>query len=129
VSAVSRIYEPDLAFINFAQAIHGKKLNGSVFQEISVDSEISCQIACVEDMRCLSYNFGATKEEGKFICQLSDSDRFTSYENSTRDVQMVYRGIQVIFFFKYIFTEIVSTELKVESLINVAFLVSCSFFK
>ena len=98
MSAVSRIYEPDLAFINFAQAIHGKKLNGSVFQEISVDSEISCQIACVEDMRCLSYNFGATKEEGKFICQLSDSDRFISYENFTRDVQMVHRGIQVIFF-------------------------------
>ena len=98
MSAVSRLYEPDLAFINFAQAIHGKKLNGNIFQEISVDSEISCQIACVEDMRCLSYNFGATKEESKFICQLSDSDRFTSYENFTRDVQMVYRGIQVIFF-------------------------------
>ena len=90
--------QPDLAFINFAQAIHGKKLNGSVFQEISVDSEISCQTACVGDIRCLSYNFGATKKEGKFICQLSDSDRFTSHENFTEDVEVVYRGIQVSFF-------------------------------
>ena len=98
MSAVSRIYEPDLAFINFAQAIQGKKLNGSVFQEISVDSEISCQTACVGDIRCLSYNFGATKKKGKFICQLSDSDRFTSHENFTEDVEVVYRGIQVSFF-------------------------------
>jgi len=98
VSAVSRLYEPDLAFINFAQAIHGKELNGSVFQEISVDSEIACQTACVGDIRCLSYNFGATKKKGKFICQLSDSDRFTSHENFTEDVEVVYRGIQVSFF-------------------------------
>ena len=121
VSAVSRLYEPDLAFINFAQAIHGKKLNGSVFQEISVDSEIACQTACVGDIRCLSNNFGATKKEGKFICQLSDSDRFTSHENFREDVEAVYRGIQASFFLKSIqyvkdiFTEIVSIELKVES--------------
>jgi len=94
VSAVSRIYDPDLVAINFAQAIQGKKLNGSVFQEISVDSEISCQTACVKHISCLSYNFGLAKEDGKFFCQLSDSDRFASHENFTEDVGVAYRGIQ-----------------------------------
>ena len=100
VFAVSRIKDFDLEAINFAKKINGKRLNGSVFEEIPVDSEISCQIACVKDIRCLSYNFGATKDAGKFICQLSDSDRFTSRENFIEDSELVYRGIQVTLFEK-----------------------------
>ena len=92
--AIRCIVDPDLEAVNFAKPIHGEKLNGSVFQEISVDSEISCQIACVKDPRCLSYNFWATKN-GDGLCQLSDSDRFTSHENFTEDDKVVYRGIQV----------------------------------
>ena len=95
--AVSRIVAPDLEAINFAKALSRKKLNGSVFQEISVDSEGSCQIACVKETRCLSYNFGSWKEEDNFTCQLSASDRFTSHENFIEDDKMLYRGIQVSF--------------------------------
>ena len=100
VFAVNRIKDLDFKAINFAKKINGKRLNGSVFEEISVDSEISCQIACVKDMCCLSYNFGATKDEGKFICQHSDSDRFTSRENFIEDSEVLYRGIQVTLFEK-----------------------------
>ena len=98
VYAVSRIVDLDLQAIDFARAVRGKKLNGSVFQEISVDSEVSCQIACVKEARCLSYNFGSLNEEDNFACQLSASDRFTSHENFTEDDKMLYRGIQVNFF-------------------------------
>ena len=97
VYAVIRIVDPDLEAINFAKALRGKKLNGSVFQEISVDSEVSCQFACVKDARCLSYNFGSLNEEDNFTCQLSASDRFTSHQNFTDDEKMLYRGIQVSF--------------------------------
>ena len=83
VYAVRRIVDPDLVDINFAKALCGKKFNGSVFQEISVDSEVSCQIACVKETRCLSYNFGSVNGENSFFCQLSDCDRFTSHENFT----------------------------------------------
>ena len=96
--AISRTTDPDLEAVNFARAIHGKKLNGSVFQESSVDSEISCQIACVKESRCLSYNFGAMKKGDGLICQLSDSDRFTSHENCTEDEKVIYRGILVSYF-------------------------------
>ena len=97
VYAMSRILDTDLQTINFAKAFRGKKLNGSVFQEISVDSEVSCQIACVKETRCLSYNFASLNEEDNFTCQLSASDRFTNHENFTGDDKMLYRGIQVNF--------------------------------
>ena len=97
VSATAgRIQDPDMEAINFAKAINGKRLNGSVFQNISVDSEMFCQLACVKDVRCLSYNYGTMNDtEGKFNCQLSDSDRFTSHENFTDERKSLYRGIQV----------------------------------
>ena len=95
VYAVRRIVDPGLHAINFSKALRGKKLNGSVFQEISVDSEVSCQIACVKETRCLSYNFGSLNEGDNFTCQLSASDRFTSHENFTEDAKMLYRGMQV----------------------------------
>ena len=97
VHAICRIADPDLEAINFAKALRGKKLNGSAFQEISVDSEVSCQFACVKDTRCLSYNFGSMNEGDSFTCQLSDSDRFTSHENFTEGDKMLYRGIEVNF--------------------------------
>ena len=92
VSADGRIKDTDMEAINFAKAINGKRLNGSVFQNISVDSEMFCQLACVKDIRCLSYNYGTMSDtEEKFNCQLSDSDRFTSQENFTDEVQSLYR--------------------------------------
>ena len=97
VQAISFIADPDgLEAINFAKPFPGKKLSGSVFQELSVDSEVSCQIACVKEIRrCFSYNFGSMNKDENFTCQLSDSDRFTSHEKFTEDDKMLYRGIQV----------------------------------
>lgn len=93
VYAVSRIVEPTFDGVNFAKALFGKRLD-NVFQETVVDSETSCQIKCVKDMRCLSYNFRTTNETD-ILCQLSDSDRFTSHENLTQDWKWLYRGMEV----------------------------------
>ena len=96
VSGSNRFTEPSFKVINFATAITGRKLNGSVIKEAEVDTEISCQFACVEESRCLSYNFGPTEDKKGFKCQLSDSDRFVGIENFTEDNELFYRGIQVI---------------------------------
>ncbi|KAL9982286.1 hypothetical protein ACROYT_G004312, partial [Oculina patagonica] len=76
--------------------IIGQKLNGSVIKKIEVDSEISCQFACVKESRCLSYNFGPTEDKKRFKCQLSDSDRFVGIKNFTEDSELLYRGIQSV---------------------------------
>ena len=95
VYAVNRIVEPEFDGVNFAKALSGRRLD-KVFQETSVDSETSCQIECVKNVRCLSYNLGTTNEKNKFTCQLCDSDRFTSHENFVEDKKWRYRGMEVI---------------------------------
>ncbi|XP_015780092.1 PREDICTED: ficolin-2-like [Acropora digitifera] len=91
--ALTRIVEPDFEGVNFAAALFGKRLD-KVFQETTVDSETSCQIQCVKDIRCLSYNFGNTNEKDKFTCQLCDSDRFTNHEHFIEDKKWRYRGME-----------------------------------
>ena len=96
-SGISQISQPGFKVGNFAKAIEGWKLNGSVISETKVDSESSCRLKCVEDERCQSYNFGTVMDSsGKFVCQLSDSDRFVGRVNFTEDVDFLYRGIKVV---------------------------------
>ena len=96
VHGVSRISQPGIKAVNFARAIDGRKLNGSVIKEIEVDLEGFCRLHCVEEERCQSYNFGTKKNEaGRFSCQLSDSDRFLGHVNFTEDKNFSYRGIKV----------------------------------
>ncbi|KAL9982271.1 hypothetical protein ACROYT_G004297 [Oculina patagonica] len=95
VYGISRISEPDFKAVNFAKAIAGQKLNGSVIKEVEIESESSCRLECVEEERCQSYNFGTTKNDaGRFKCQLSDSDRFSGHVNFTEDQGFIYRGLQ-----------------------------------
>ena len=97
VSAASglKIDEPSFKAINFARAISGLKLNGSVFKEKEVDSEISCQIEWVRESRCLSHSFEPSLNKNRFKCELSDSDRFSGVNNLTEEEDVSYRGIQV----------------------------------
>ena len=96
VYGINRISEPDLKAVSFAEKIAGQKLNGSLIREIDVDSESSCQLECVNEERCQSYNFGTQKgDSGKFKCQLSDSDRFVGFANFTEVENFIYRGIKV----------------------------------
>ena len=96
VYGISRISESGLEAVNYAKAIEGMKLNGSVIKEVEVDLELSCQFECVAEQRCMSYNFGADKNNAKkFMCQLSDSDRIIDRGNFIKDERFRYRGIQV----------------------------------
>ena len=100
MQAISRISRPNAQVVNFAKPLEGRKLNGSVIEEIEGDTEITCQFKCVEDERCHSYNFGTlTKSEGSIsLCQLSGSDRFVGLLNFTEDENFKYCGLQVILF-------------------------------
>ena len=97
VYGIRRISQPGLKAVNFAKEIVGWKLNGSVISETEVDSEGSCRHQCVEQERCLSYNFGPSESNSeKFVCQLSHSDRFIGQVNFTEDKDFQYRGIKVV---------------------------------
>ena len=116
VYCTSRISTPDFQAVNFAQAKERRKLNGSVIKQVDVMSEDDCSFQCVRDERCLSYNFGNTKNRsGTFVCELSDSDRFLDVGNFTEDDNFTYRGVQVtlslFLIFIYLFIYLNSTVL------------------
>ena len=91
----SRLTTSNYKAINFAREIRGRRLHGRVIKEIEVDSESSCRLLCVEESSCLSYNFGPGENKKMFKCQLSDSDRFASFNNFTDDNTFLYRGVKV----------------------------------
>ena len=93
----SKVEVTELRAINFAKEIKGRKLNGSVIKEKDVYTEYDCQIDCVADSRCLSYNFGPSEDKKKLKCQLCDSDRFVGLKNFTKDDKVMYRGIKVTY--------------------------------
>ena len=95
-NAVPRIFTPDLQAVNFAKGILGRRLNGSVIREMEADLEFSCQLQYVRQNGCLSYNFRHNKNEKRFNCQLSNSDRFVGFANFTEDHEFLYRGVKVI---------------------------------
>ena len=95
-NSVTRIFTPDLQAVNFAKEIRGRRLNGSVIREMEVDSEVSCQLQCVKENNCLSYNFGPKENKKRFKCELSNSDRFVGLRNFTEDHEFFYRGVKVI---------------------------------
>ena len=96
VYCISRISQQTWNGVNFAKAIEGRMLYGRVIKEVEVESESFCRLACVEEQRCKSYNFATTKNvDGKYHCQLSDSDRFYDHANFTADGKFKYRGIKV----------------------------------
>jgi len=103
VHGISRISRSDLKAVNFAKAIAGYKLSGSVIEELGVYTERSCQVACVCNQKCQSYNFGTTngtktakRNAERFICQLSNSDRFVGFANFSEDKEFIYKGRQVM---------------------------------
>ena len=77
VNGENKVTKPDFQAINVAKEIRGWKLNGSVIKEKEVDSENTCQVECVHERQCLSYNFGLLEDSKTFICNLSHSDRFS----------------------------------------------------
>ena len=96
VYRTSRISAPGFQAVNFAQTKERRKLNGSVIKQVDAMSEDECSLPCVRNQRCVSYNFERTKNEsGTFMCELSNSDRFSGFVNFTEHDNFTYRGIQV----------------------------------
>lgn len=91
VHGTDRVYKPDLEAVNFAQAMHGRKLTGNLIKEMEVALEDDCGFECLGEEQCRSYNFAKKNK----VCQLNNSDRFSSLVNFTSDENFIYAGIKV----------------------------------
>ena len=70
------------------------RLITSLITKTEVDSEISCQVECLEEPRCKFDNFEAGKNsKNRFRCQLTD--RFVHLDNLSKDENFRCREIRV----------------------------------
>ena len=76
-----RLAEGVLHFANFASFLN-HKLNHSKVMAIRTDvDEEECKVACIENSECRSVNLKMTRDESaKHVCELLDTDKFTSHE-------------------------------------------------
>lgn len=74
------VAEGVLYYTNFATFLNHKLNHSEVTENRTVVDEEECIAACTEDVKCRSVNFKTIPDEsGKYICQLLDTDKFTSF--------------------------------------------------
>lgn len=77
----TRLAEGVLYFANFAPFLDHKLNHSEVMHIRAVVNEEECIIACIENSECRSVNMKtAPDENSKHICELLDTDKFTSYQ-------------------------------------------------
>lgn len=77
-----RLAEGVLYFSNFASFLN-HKLNHSKVMAIRTDvDEEECKVACIENSECRSVNLKTVTrdESAEHVCELLDTDKFTSHE-------------------------------------------------
>ena len=76
---------PELSFKNFKK-VPGNSLMGNETATLEVDDSLDCSFACVEDLECLSFNFGTSSsmERQRKICELSNSIKAWDPQNFKR---------------------------------------------
>ena len=67
-----------------------QSLSGHVIKTVEVAKEENCQIQCFIEHRCLSFNVG--QNNGRYICELSDSDQTLHPEDMIQRNGYSYHG-------------------------------------
>ena len=86
-------------------------LVGSVIATYQVPDEFACCHMCVQDTRCLSFNYGITTNPNLSICEISSSEQALDRQKLLRKVNCEYHGIDVsILKFRYYLERIYRKE-------------------
>ena len=64
-------------------AFENSEFVGHVFHKSFTVNPIDCYVLCVENCRCLSFNYKESDPEGKF-CELNDESQFTANSSSLK---------------------------------------------
>ena len=70
-----------------------QSLSGHVIKTVEVAKEENCQIQCFIEHRCVSFNRG--QNNGRYICELSDSDHTLHPEDMIQRNGYSYHGSTV----------------------------------
>ena len=97
----TRLAEGVLYFANFAPFLNHKLNHSEVMHIRTVVDEEGCIIACIENSECRSVNMKTTPDENaRHICELLDTDKFTSYQEFDESLHFNHYSFTVGFFQK-----------------------------
>ena len=68
---------------------------GHVITSFQVSRESACEVSCYLEENCVSWNLGPL-QEGKHVCELSDSDHHIHPENLISRVGFMYTGTKQV---------------------------------
>lgn len=60
--------------LEFTDLFEGVALTGHLIKNLSLEVQNNCQLSCYLEDDCVSYNLGPKNTDGKYVCELSDSD-------------------------------------------------------
>jgi hypothetical protein len=81
----------------FKVDIQGKALKNHVFQTEIANDDSHCRAMCFLDERCISYNYGMSKNEEPRMCELSASDHIMHPEDLVDRLNTTYKRAEVTF--------------------------------
>ncbi|KAJ7360314.1 hypothetical protein OS493_016945 [Desmophyllum pertusum] len=77
--------------LHFRENYPDSTFNKSIIQNLTVDSEDNCQVACFIQPACKSYNLGPPDGQGKRVCELSSSRHFSHSHHLVSRPSFIYR--------------------------------------
>ena len=83
-----------IRFMNFAKT-DGYLLVGHVLETFQVQNYVDCAFKCLLNSTCFSFNYGGTKTNGLYTCELNNSDKLVHPHNFTTKQGYVYSGVNV----------------------------------
>jgi len=76
--------------LKFKPSIGGSSLIGHVIKTLMTESKNHCELKCYMEDDCISINFGPSLKEGKYLCELSDSDHEIHPEDLKPRTEFLY---------------------------------------
>ena len=76
--------------------LEGKSLNGNVTERLLTRDVLDCSFLCVNAFKkksCLSFNFGGSKQQGLYECELNNSDMNLKLEKLQDRQGFAYYGM------------------------------------
>ena len=81
--------------LKFFDPVDGKRLEGHVFLNLSIEKYTPCEFHCLLESRCLSANIGPSMENNKVTCELNDADHSQHPDDLKDHPGWTYRGTEV----------------------------------
>ena len=69
-------------------------LEKHVFKMMEIETASACEVNCFMEADCVSYNL-KPQQNGKILCELSDSDHINSHQDLRSKKVTVYKSFKV----------------------------------